>query len=72
MAAKIAEAVGFRPNDRLVTLLEQESDILEHQRRSFASISRELPIACVFEENPTSLGVGRRVVRLEYPRQDVA
>ncbi|KAH0542624.1 hypothetical protein FGG08_003032 [Glutinoglossum americanum] len=53
LVANIAKVALQQPNSKLVRLLAQESDILEHQRKSFASISNEMPLACVSEELPT-------------------
>jgi pimeloyl-ACP methyl ester carboxylesterase len=50
LVANIAR-VAFRqhPNERLIHALTQDSDLLEHNRRSFASISVDLPIGSFFE-----------------------
>ncbi|KAK8135634.1 hypothetical protein PG984_003574 [Apiospora sp. TS-2023a] len=45
------------PNDKLISLLEKESPILEHQRKSFSSISKGLDLTCMFEELPTAIGI---------------
>ncbi|KJR89828.1 ribonuclease p/mrp subunit [Sporothrix schenckii 1099-18] len=57
VVAKVAKVFLRNPNEHLISLLEKESPILERQRRSFASISKNLDIACVIEELPTSLGI---------------
>ncbi|KAK8035531.1 LipA and NB-ARC domain-containing protein [Apiospora rasikravindrae] len=57
IVAKAAKLALQNPNDHLVTLLEKESAILEHQRKSFSSISKDLALACVYEEMPTALGI---------------
>ena len=50
LVASIAR-IAFRqhPNERLINALRQDSDLLEHNRRSFASISDNLPIGSFFE-----------------------
>ncbi len=57
--ANVAKLVLQQPNDKLIKLLAQESDILERQRRSFASISNSIAIACISEELPTGIGLVR-------------
>ncbi|KAG4432473.1 hypothetical protein IFR05_012039 [Cadophora sp. M221] len=53
LVANAAEAAWRRPNKKLLRNLSQESDVLEAQRGSFASVSRELQIRCIYEELPT-------------------
>ena len=50
LVASIAR-IAFRqhPNERLINALRQDSDLLERNRRSFASISVDLPIGSFFE-----------------------
>ncbi|KAG7293507.1 hypothetical protein NEMBOFW57_003559 [Staphylotrichum longicolle] len=57
IVAKVAKLLLRNPNDKLISLLETESPILERQRRSFASISKDIGLACVIEELPTALGI---------------
>ncbi|KAK7954712.1 SERAC1 protein [Apiospora saccharicola] len=57
IVAKAAKLALRNPNDQLISMLEKESPILEHQRKSFASIGKDLALACVFEELPTALGI---------------
>ena len=55
--AKLAELVANaakvafwqHPNSKLVKALTQDSESLERNRRSFASISKDLPIGSFFE-----------------------
>jgi hypothetical protein len=55
-----------RPNDKLLKTIATESQLLERQGKSFASISYGMPIACVSEE----LGPGIGVVGLSpFPTQ---
>ena len=57
IVAKVAKLLLRNPNERLISLLESESPILERQRRSFASISKDIGLACIIEELPTALGI---------------
>jgi hypothetical protein len=57
IVAKVAKLLLRNPNERLISLLESESPTLERQRRSFASISKDISLACVIEELPTALGI---------------
>jgi len=57
IVAKVAKLLLRQPNERLISLLENESPILERQRRSFASISKDMGLACVIEELATPLGI---------------
>ncbi len=57
IVAKVAKLLLRNPNEKLISLLESESPILERQRRSFASISKDISLACVIEELPTALGI---------------
>lgn len=52
LAANIAKAAFHKPNKHLLEVLEQDSTILEKQRRSFASIGGKLQLASYFEEKP--------------------
>lgn len=53
LVANAAEAAWRRPNKKLFKNLSQDSDVLEAQRGSFASVSQSLPIRCIYEELPT-------------------
>ncbi|KAG7284892.1 hypothetical protein NEMBOFW57_009507 [Staphylotrichum longicolle] len=57
IVAKVAKLLLRDPNERLISLLESESPILERQRKSFASINKDIGLACVIEELPTALGI---------------
>lgn len=50
LVASIAR-IAFRqhPNERLINALRQDSDLLKRNRRSFASISDNLPIGSFFK-----------------------
>lgn len=61
MVANVAKASLRKPNSKLIKTLSRESDVLEQQRQAFASISNNLPIACFYEEMPTSF---RRIIRV--------
>jgi hypothetical protein len=53
----VAKAVWRQPNEHLISLLEKESAILEKQRKSFASISKDFSLVCLYEELPTKIGI---------------
>ena len=57
MITKVANVALHQPNRKLVKILRQDSDVLEGQRSSFSAISRDLPVACVFETLPM-VGIG--------------
>jgi hypothetical protein len=50
---KAAKLTGNLRNEHLLNSLRKDSDILESQRASFATISKEMPIKCIYEELPT-------------------
>jgi hypothetical protein len=52
LVAHAAEVAWRKPNKKLVNDLAKDSDVLEAQRSSFASVSRHMPIRCVYEELP--------------------
>ncbi|CAG8958691.1 hypothetical protein HYFRA_00011533 [Hymenoscyphus fraxineus] len=62
IVATIAAVALRQPNDKLLKNLEKESDVLERQRRSFASISKNLPVVCLWEEKPMAIGISRGTV----------
>jgi pimeloyl-ACP methyl ester carboxylesterase len=45
------------PNDKLIEVLSEDSQILERQMKSFTSVSNAMPIACVTEEIATGIGM---------------
>ena len=55
--AKVASVALRQPNKKLIEILRQDSDVLEGQRSSFSAISKELPIACIYETVPMK-GIG--------------
>lgn len=55
--AKVASVALRQPNKKLIAILRQDSDVLEGQRSSFSAISKELPIACIYETVPM-MGIG--------------
>lgn len=57
LAANVAKLAPQHPNDKLIKLLERESEILERQRQSFAGISNGMLLACVSEKLPTAGGL---------------
>ena len=62
LVSKAAKIAFQNPNDKLIEALSRDSQILEHQRKSFSSISKDLPMVCIAEEKPVSIGlVGRNI-----------
>ena len=59
LVAGIAKIAMRQPNSHLINSLDQESDVLEHQRASFASISSKMSLVCLYEEEPISIGIVR-------------
>ncbi|KAL8850864.1 MAG: hypothetical protein Q9221_004177 [Calogaya cf. arnoldii] len=57
LISRIASAALRQPNRKLVEVLKQDSDVLEAQRSSFSAISKDLPIACIYETVPVK-GIG--------------
>ncbi|KAF4626223.1 hypothetical protein G7Y89_g11938 [Cudoniella acicularis] len=57
VVAKVAACALRQPNDKLLKNLDKESDVLERQRRSFASINQAIPLVCLWEEKPTVVGI---------------
>ena len=54
---EVAKLALRKPNEKLLKNLERESDVLEHQRKSFASVSEKMSLRCLFEEKPTGIGI---------------
>lgn len=63
IAATIAKVMLRQPSRKLLRVLEKDSDILEHQRKSFDSIKEQLLIVCLGESLPVK-HIG--MVRLNY------
>ncbi|KAL8749696.1 MAG: hypothetical protein Q9184_006707 [Pyrenodesmia sp. 2 TL-2023] len=40
-------------NKRIINVLEQDSDVLENQRQSFTSVSKDIRLVCLYEELST-------------------
>ncbi len=60
---KVASVALRQPNKKLVEILKQDSDVLEAQRSSFSAISKDLPVACIYETVPvTGIGMVRYAV----------
>lgn len=57
IVSRIARVALRQPNKHIVRNLAEDSDVLERQRKSFASISERLSLVCLFEEVPTSIGL---------------
>ena len=55
--SSIAKVALRQPNEKLVRNLAEESDVLERQRISFTSISKEMRLVCLHEELPTGIGI---------------
>jgi hypothetical protein len=47
------------PNDKILEVLAPDAQVLERQRKAFASISYGMPTACVSEELKTAIGIVR-------------
>ena len=45
------------PTTTWCIILTKTSDVLERQRDSFTSISKDMPLVCLFEELPTGIGL---------------
>jgi hypothetical protein len=41
-----------QPNDKLLKSLKDDSDVLEQQISAFSSVSKNMPLVCVYEELP--------------------
>lgn len=50
---RAAKLTGNLPNEHLLNALRKDSDVLEAQRASFATISKDMPIKCIYEELAT-------------------
>jgi hypothetical protein len=57
LVSNVAKVAFRQPNDKLVHNLAEDSDVLERQRDSFTTISKDMPIVCLFEELPTGIGL---------------
>lgn len=57
IVVNIAKLALQRPNVKILSTLEKESPILENQRKSFDSISKDIFLGCFAEELPTALGI---------------
>lgn len=55
--SNIAKIGLQNPNDKLIEVLSEDSQILERQMKSFTTISSTMPIACVTEEIATGIGM---------------
>jgi hypothetical protein len=47
-----------RPNEKLIEVLETDSQFLEQQSRAFSTISSSISLTCITEEYPVT-GIGR-------------
>ena len=52
IAASVAKIMLRQPSRKLLKVLEKDSDVLEHQRRSFDSIKEQLYVVCLHEAVP--------------------
>ena len=59
IVAEVANLSLRNPDEKILRTLEREPDVLEHQRKSPASISEKIPLHCLFEEKPIGVGVVR-------------
>lgn len=53
----VAKVALRQPSHHLIRILAENSDILERQRSSFASISERMSLVCLYEEIPTGIGL---------------
>jgi hypothetical protein len=63
LVSNVAKVAFRQPNNNLVHNLDEDSDALERQRDSFTSISKDMPLVCLFEELPTGIGL----VSFQFP-----
>jgi len=63
LVLNVAKVAFRQPNNSLVHNLDEDSDVLERQRDSFTSISKDMPLVCLFEELPTGIGL----VSFQFP-----
>jgi hypothetical protein len=63
LVSNVAKVAFRQPNNNLVHSLDEDSDALERQRDSFTSISKDMPLVCLFEELPTGIGL----VSFQFP-----
>lgn len=69
LAQLVATAARFaygQPNSKLIDNLKRDSDVLEQQRKSFASITNSMPLVCFVEQNPTKIGMVSRTFPWRY------
>lgn len=53
IVCKAAKLTWVDPNPHLLDTLKEDSDVLEAQRASFATISNDMPLKCLYEELTT-------------------
>ena len=54
---RILQLTGQKPNDKLLKSLKIDSDVLEQQISAFSTVSKNMPLVCVYEDRPI-LGLG--------------
>ena len=57
VVAKAANVAWRQPNQALLNTLAQDSDVLEHQNKSFDTKSSSMTLVCLYEEIPTAIGM---------------
>jgi hypothetical protein len=59
MVCKAAKLTWIGPNPHLLDNLKTDSVVLESQRASFSTISKEMPLKCIYEEFTTGSNMVR-------------
>lgn len=54
LAARVVKVVGKHPNDKLISALREDSQVLEGQSATFSSISSKIPLVCLCEQMETN------------------
>ncbi|THX46709.1 Pfs, NACHT and ankyrin domain protein [Aureobasidium pullulans] len=65
-----AKLTGNLPNDHLLNALRKDSGVLEAQRASFATISKEMPIKCIYEELTTIRHMADHIAICKFDSRD--
>ena len=65
MLVLAAKVTWRKPNDELLNALRLNAGVLNQQRANFTTIMDGLSVVCLYESQPTSIGMVRR--RLFFP-----
>ena len=57
-----ARATWRSPNKELLNVLRENISVLNQQRKAFASIQKNLPVVCLYEENKSAVGMVSLIV----------